>query len=107
MEFLLLCWRLNLLLIPRFEAIGAAIATVIGYFVIWISRVVNSRKILKIQINWKRDALAYMLIAAQIIVANNEFRFELIISGIVFLLEIIVMRKELRGLISLLRKRRI
>lgn len=98
---------LNLLLIPRFEAIGAAIATVIGYFVIWISRVVNSRKILKIQINWKRDALAYMLIAVQIIVTNNEFRFELIISGIVFLLEIIVMRKELRGLISLLRKRRI
>lgn len=97
---------LNLLLIPNYGAMGAAVATVIGYFVIWISRVLNSRKIMKIRINLKRDIKVYGLIIIQIIVACNQFKFELIISGVIFLLILFLMRNELKGLISLLMKKK-
>ena len=98
---------LNLLLIPRFGAMGAAVATVIGYFVIWISRVFNSRRIMKIRINWKRDIIAYTLIIIQIFIAYNEFKFELIISGFIFLIEIIVMKKDIKRAYSSFNKKKV
>lgn len=96
---------LNLLLIPKLEAMGAAIATAIGYFIIWISRVFNSRKIMKLHINWKRDSIAYMLMIVQIFIACNQFKFELITSGIIFLMILFLMRTELAGLMSIMLKK--
>lgn len=97
---------LNFLLIPRYEAIGAATATVIGYAVIWISRVINSRKIMKIQIKLKRDIPAYGLVILQIIVACNKFRFEMAISIVLFLFMIFLMRNELSGIMAIFIKRK-
>lgn len=97
---------LNFLLIPKFGAMGAAIATVIGYSIIWVSRVINSRKIMKIRINLKRDIPAYGVIVLQIIVACNQFRLEILLSAFLFILMLFMMRKELSGLASLLLRRK-
>ena len=97
---------LNFLLIPKFAAMGAAFATVIGYSVIWISRVINSRKIMKIHINLKRDIPAYGLVIIQIIIACHQFRIEIIMSAVLFLMMLFLMRNELSGLISLLTRRK-
>ena len=42
---------LNLLLIPKYETIGAAIATFMAYFVMWMVRVIDTRKYVRINVN--------------------------------------------------------
>lgn len=42
---------LNLILIPNYGGYGAAIATSVSYMVIWIVRLINTRKILKLNFN--------------------------------------------------------
>ena len=54
---------LNIILVRRMGALGAAIATSISYFVIFEIRLINARKFIKININTKRDYLAYVLLA--------------------------------------------
>lgn len=56
---------LNFLLIPRLGALGAAIATASGYFVIWAARTVHLRKIVVLKINWTLHIIAYIILLAQ------------------------------------------
>lgn len=98
---------LNFLLIPKFHGMGAAVATAIGYLVIWISRVCNSRKIMKLKINLKRDIISYGLILIQIIVSCNSFKYEFAVSGVLFVLLLFMMRKELNGLIAFMTKKKL
>lgn len=58
---------LNFLLIPKWGAMGAAIATMISYFVVWFIRVINSRKILVILANYRRSVAAYLLLVIEIV----------------------------------------
>lgn len=44
---------LNFILIPKFKGIGAAIATIIGYLVIWIVDMINTRKLFHMNFNLK------------------------------------------------------
>lgn len=43
---------LNFLLIPEFSGMGAAVATLISYAVVWLIRVVDSKKIMELQVNY-------------------------------------------------------
>lgn len=55
----------NIVLIPFVGAYGAAIATLLSYFVIWLVRLIDSRKILKISWNKLSDILSYILLIFQ------------------------------------------
>mgnify|MGYP003303692784 CR=1 FL=1 len=55
----------NLLLIPSCGAYGAAIATLMSYMIVWIVRLLNSRKIIKLQIQVKKDIICYLIIGIQ------------------------------------------
>lgn len=46
---------LNLLLIPFIGALGAAIATMVGYAIIWIVRTKRMLKIVAIKVNWSKQ----------------------------------------------------
>ena len=96
---------LNFILIPTYHGIGAAIATLIGYAVIWLSRVIHSRKIMKIDYHLFRDVISYVLATCQCIVACNSFKYEYVISGSLFLAILIVMRGEIKGILRMLTKR--
>ena len=58
---------LNFLLIPRWGAMGAAIATTVSYFIVWLMRVINSRKIMIIDVKFKRSIACYFLLIFEII----------------------------------------
>lgn len=66
---------LNILLIPRLGALGAAIATAFAYFIMWLVRYNFTKKFIKMRINVKRDLLIYSIITIQIIFEhlNNHF----------------------------------
>ena len=57
----------NILLIPVFGALGAAIATSISYFVMWGVRYIYLKRFISMKINIKKDILIYIIIIIQII----------------------------------------
>lgn len=75
---------LNLILIPIFNAYGAAIATFISYLVVWIIRVKNIKKYLEMKIEHKKNTIIYLLLiimcfATQLISSNIIYLFDTII----------------------------
>ncbi|MCD7737716.1 MAG: polysaccharide biosynthesis C-terminal domain-containing protein [Lachnospiraceae bacterium] len=56
---------LNFVLIPGFGAMGAAWATLISYFVMWLVRLMDSRRFIHLDIYLKKDIASYVLILVQ------------------------------------------
>lgn len=61
---------LNFILIPRVGAYGAAFATMIGYFAIWLTRTVGLRRIIRMNVEWKCQVLMIVIIFTQCVVAS-------------------------------------
>ncbi len=59
---------LNLLLIPKMGAMGAAIATAVSYFTMYFAALLITRKYVKIRSLFVRDYIAYALLAAEAVV---------------------------------------
>lgn len=62
----------NLMLIPIYGGRGAAIATVIGYTIIWIIDMINTRKLLKMNFNLIRIILAFFILIIEIAAVLSE-----------------------------------
>lgn len=84
---------LNFILIPIMGATGAAVATLISYVLVWLSRVIDTKKIIQIKIEIRREIISYILIVMQIIVTNLELPFYYIWS-VVFTGVIIVLNRK-------------
>lgn len=63
---------LNLLLIPRYGALGAAVATLISFIFIWGIRYFYAMKYVKWKINLRRDVFAYFLLVLQLILDHSD-----------------------------------
>lgn len=57
---------LNMILIPIFGVLGAAIATVAAYFVMWIARLALSKKYINYKVNLIKDCVVYALLGLQV-----------------------------------------
>jgi O-antigen/teichoic acid export membrane protein len=53
---------LNFLFVPKYGAMAASIATTISFFTIWLIRLIETRKYMRLEINLLRDSLSYILI---------------------------------------------
>ena len=93
---------LNYLLIPVLGIMGAAISVASAQTVIFLSRVIHSRSILKMRINWKRDIPCYMLVLIQIFIATQSFAFEYLYSAVLCLVVVILLRKEMMTIVKML-----
>lgn len=96
---------LNILFIPSIGALGAAIATAVSYIVVWITRLVDSRKILPITINYKVDLSSYLLIILQCVVTYFSFRYWYMISAVLCMLIIVMNRKVVLEAAQLLKRK--
>ena len=57
---------LNFILIPKFGGIGAAIATVVGYAIIWIIDMINTSKLFKMDFNLIRLIPGYIFFIVEV-----------------------------------------
>lgn len=89
---------LNIILIPLYEAKGAAIATLISYLIVWLARLINSRNILKISINLKKDLISYVLIVIQIVIYIFNIKFSFIINFVILLVILFINKNTLISL---------
>lgn len=59
----------NFALIPFFSSIGAAFATMIGYFTVWLVRTFSLQKIIRMKVNWVKQAICIAILAVQVFLA--------------------------------------
>ena len=58
---------LDIILVLKFGAIGAAIATLVSYVVVWIIRLICAKKYIVLRLDLKRDITAYLLLLCQVL----------------------------------------
>ncbi len=63
---------LNFVLIPYTGAFGAAIATMLGYLIIWIARTLKVLKIVNMRVKWKKHIFCTIVMLLQVAIASNE-----------------------------------
>ncbi|WP_147589582.1 lipopolysaccharide biosynthesis protein [Clostridium paraputrificum] len=88
---------LNFLLIPFLGAVGASVATMLGYFTIWIIRTIRLQKIIVLRVNWKQQAILMTLLLLQTCLAL--FNDTEIVQLIILFLIIFVQRKYIKKII--------
>lgn len=62
----------NLILIPKYGALGAAFATFFSYFVVYIVRIFDTSRFIKIKVQISRFALSSIILLAQSLILLNE-----------------------------------
>ena len=62
----------NFALIPFFSSIGAAFATMIGYFTVWLVRTFSLQKIIRMKVNWVKQAICIAILFVQVFLALNS-----------------------------------
>lgn len=93
---------LNLILVPRLSIMGAAISVACAQMSIFLSRMIHSRRIMKITIHWKRDAACYMLLLLQIFAAIQSYSLEYVYSMLCLFGIGILMRNELKQIVTVI-----
>lgn len=91
---------LNILLIPSYEAFGAAIATLISYLVVYILRVVALKNIIYIKIDHMHIILLSSVLCFQAFVQITEIKYSGIINVLLFLVTIFLNRKNILNMLT-------
>lgn len=93
---------LNFVLIPYGGAKGAALATLIGYFCIWILRTIQVRNIVRMKVNWLSQISALSILVVQMVLAMKG---QQLMQVPLFILIIVVQYNYLKKIYTMLRIR--
>lgn len=99
----LVCLSLNLLLVVYFKIgiLGSAIASATSYFVLWISRIISTQKIVPIKYELSKTVIATVLLLMQAVIttANIPPVFTYSVSAAITLFILFLFRNSYRSLI--------
>lgn len=85
---------LNLVLIPNYQAMGAAVATGISYFTMCMMALFFVRRHVKLQINIVRNIISYAVLIVQSVIMINEIKGYVIYSAVLFAVLILIYFKD-------------
>lgn len=91
----------NIVLIPIWDAQGAAIATFVSYFLVWLIRLIDTRKIMKLDIRIQFDIVSYIILTLQIVVILSDSSYSFLIAVGLFILLCIINYKYLRKIANI------
>jgi len=77
---------LNLLLIPSFAAMGAAVATAVSYCTMSTMALIFVLKHAKIKVSYLRNAASYVLLIVQSVIMIMEVPYHYALSGLIFII---------------------
>lgn len=88
---------LNLILVPFIGALGSALATTVSCIEVWIVRLIQSKKYIKLRINLIRDCSSYILLFVQTIVLlfMSENIVMYAIQGVLIILNIMLYKSDI------------
>ena len=94
---------LNVILIKNIGTMGAAIATMISYFFVWLFRLMYGKKIANLNISIGRDLIGYFILLIQAIIINtlkiNTYLY--MIEAVLCITIISVYRQEIMNIIKI------
>lgn len=93
---------MNIILIPNLGALGAAFATLLGYFTVWAMRTYQLKSIIKLKVNWKLQIFGLIILAIQSFVALCNDCY--IIQSIALIVIAFSFRKLLLEIVSQVKK---
>ena len=91
----------NFLMIPLWGAMGAGIATLLSYFLVWLIRLWDTRKIIKLSLNLKKDILSYLLLIMQICVMCMEIKHYYIWMIAIWMVLVILHREAILVILNM------
>lgn len=91
---------LNIISIPYLSAMGAAIATAISYYLMYLLAFLKVRKYVKIRANYIRDYISYLILIAEAVVVINGIGNAVIITVSLFILTIVMYYREAIEILS-------
>lgn len=94
---------LSYILVPKMDVMGVVLATLVGYLVIWIISFILTEGIVSWQMNWLPVTFEIILTAVAIVFAMKDMVY---ISYVCLLLFIIINWNKLKGILSLVRRRK-
>ena len=71
---------LNFLLIPSLGAMGAAIATMVSYIIVWVVRAIHSRKLFTFDLSIKRNIIIYLILGIEVVLISADINPFYIVS---------------------------
>lgn len=91
---------LNFILIEPLGVIGCGIATAVSYFVLWVSRMINTYKIVPIKYNYFKTITAVLILTIQCLAISFNIRFAYVISAVGLLALLLLFAKTFKKLFS-------
>lgn len=88
---------LNIGLVYFMGPMGAAVATLISYILVWAARIYEAKKIAELSINLKRDIIAYCLLLAQAVTLFTNMH--LLWQSCLLLIPLLIILRMYNGLI--------
>lgn len=96
---------LNIVFVYLIGPVGAAIATLISYVLVWCVRLKAIKKLVSININLKRDLISYIILISQsIFLFVDESSFMYIFEMIAFIILLLIYSNDLKAVIKQIRK---
>ncbi len=96
---------LNILLIPKFSAMGAAFATFVSYFIVMIFRGIDARKMVRFDLGLLRLVFNTLAIGAQCVITTMEVKWWLLWDLVLFASIVVVNgRNILSSVLDVLKK---
>ena len=86
---------LNIILISHIGAIGAAVATAISFFVLWIVRLWISKRIIDYKVNMLKHIVSFVMLLTQIIIEHIKRDFSFV-QLIILLFLFVIYAKEIK-----------
>lgn len=98
---------LNVILIKFVGVIGAAIATAFSIFVVWLIRIFKINKYIKLNLNLKKDMIAYIILIVQatifLIIKNNLILYA--VEIILFIAEVVLYNSQIKRTFCLIKEK--
>lgn len=92
----------NILLVYFIGPLGASIATLLAYIIVWMIRLIKVNKIVTIKINLKKDIVAYSILITQSIILILEWEIFLtyLVESILLIVIFLIYSKQITGLMK-------
>lgn len=87
---------LNIILIPLLGINGAALATMVSFFIVWILRIKDTKQFVTIKINKFKLFFVHLIIFMQIFILYSNFKYNFSIMLSLFVLLIIINIKDFK-----------
>ena len=91
---------LNLLSVPFMGAMGAAIATAISYYTMYLMAFLIVRKYVKLQIHLMKDYFAYVVVILQAIFIIKEIPYVYWVNSLLLLILVLIYYQEIRQILK-------